>query len=227
MTTEECSVRTERADAWPVFRDLELSAVDVISIECGRGKDESLAVATARAAVVLQRAFSELMETAGITFVLAASEPITVPSRGKVAALNAERKKLWNSWDRDGVVLPPGRREEWNAASEEHAVRYAGYIECALEHLPQAVEITRTRDALLYTARAASVRDEILATLRSVVASSGRRDEMLRSSLRVQGGDILIIRGFGEFDDAVAGVEVFGKGRRVSDLARYVACRCH
>jgi hypothetical protein len=224
MTIHNCLVRTERADVWPSFGDLRLPAIDVVSIECRRTLNESLTAATAHAASVLKYAFSELQRTTRISFVLIGSKPLAVPSSRKVAALNAEREKLWNSWERDGVMLPVGRRVEWDAVVAENAVRYVGYIECSVEQLSEAIEVTRTRDALLWGVLDAPLENSQLTKLHSVVASSARRDEMLRSSLSISDGTILVMRGSGEFDDRAAVIEVFGAAHRVSLLARYAIC---
>jgi hypothetical protein len=99
------------------------------------------------------------------------------------------------------------------------AIPAQGAIELTLDGLPAALEVTRTRPAacvaFLPTVPAAE-RDAVVARLAD---ASGDSRERLRAAVAELREGMLVLRGYGWFDDRDAGAEAFGR----ADLVRTAA----
>ena len=183
----------------PLLRDVptDARAVDVLGVEAraggGRGSP-SAGVASAAAAVL--SAVSGLPAAASMRlFLIASSWPGRPPNR--LAAMMAQRNRLWRQWESDAVAVPRGRRHDFPVLRDDDKVQFAGWIDCGLDELGAAVEVTRTRPALCVLHPESDVWSRRVGEmLRGLGDRASDRGDLLRAFLPAAEDGAILLRGF-------------------------------
>ncbi|MFD1811771.1 hypothetical protein [Rhodococcus gannanensis] len=150
---------------------------------------------------------------------VAVSWPGTPPNR--LAATMAQRNRLWRQWESDAVVLPRGRRHDFPMGRDDGKVQFAGWIDCELEELGAAVEVTRTRPALcVLHPESDAWCGRIGDALRGLEECASDRGDLLRAFIPAAEDGAILLRGFGEFDDHVAGIDLYAGTGTIDAVAR-------
>lgn len=207
----------------PLLRDVptDVRAVDVLGVEAqagGRCGSHAAGVASAAAAVL--SAASGLPSAASMRlFLIASTWPATPPNR--LSELLAQRNRLWRQWESDAVALPRGRRHDFPVLRDDDKVQFAGWIDCGLDELGAAVEVTRTRPALCALHPESDAwRRRVGDMLRGLGDRSSDRGDLLRAFLPAAEDGVILLRGFGEFDDHIAGVDMYAGTRTIDAVER-------
>jgi hypothetical protein len=103
------------------------------------------------------------------------------------------------------------------------AIPAQGTIELTLDGLPAALEVTRTRPATCVAFLPTVPRGEQEAVVARLAEAGGDARERLRAAVAQLCEGMLVLRGYGWFDDRDAGAEAFGSADLVRAAAAPVA----
>jgi len=103
------------------------------------------------------------------------------------------------------------------------AIPAQGTIELTLDGLPAALEVTRTRPATCVAFLPTVPAGEREAVVARLAEASGDARERLRAAVAELRPGMLVLRGYGWFDDRDAGAEAFGSADLVRAAASSVA----
>lgn len=219
MTTRRLAIRRERVRDWPALAGYEIpSDLGVLSLELQRTPHEKLPEAVAEASGALRSGLDPVLGPGPYQlWLLCLGKPHRSSSR--VGAYHAERDKLWAAMEKTKTGLPQGRRIE---ARVQYGVDFgfAGSIEFELGDLPVALEVTRVENAVC-VATDPLVADPLTRWITPLLGSVNTEPPtLLTLMLEVFPNLTLVARGFGQFDDAVVGAEVFGPDSFLDALER-------
>jgi hypothetical protein len=209
MTTRRFFVRRERAVDWPMFEGSNLpEGMEVLSIEASRLVHEEIDDVVQEASDLLRIALERSMWThATGLWLLTIGSPISRKSRS--AALKALKRGVRGDLERDGLFVSaePDVETEINLTEEEFVL--TGNVEINPADLAVAIRITRIKSAIV-TITSKSASRFILDRVSSQLSDGAKRpDRLVPLAVPMIDSTTFLVRGFGEFDDVRAGVDVF------------------
>jgi hypothetical protein len=220
MTIERQTLKRERAADWPIFADLPLARnVYVLSVEIARQAQEPISLAVTHAAATVGSALSATFP--GISSILLLAIGRATPVTAKLAALKAERSRLWTNLEDNGGKLPDGSRVEARIEYGDKSFGYVGNIAITWTDFSNAIELTRTLNAVCIGGEPARLFFREIAE--SNPYSPLAKTALLRASVQQIGDDSFVVRGFGGFDDRIVGVEVFSTEQQADLLERNIS----
>lgn len=218
MSARRPRIRLERACDWPLFSDLALAPdVDVLSVEVSRPTQDTIPVAVADASAILRAALDPATTPCQYKLWLVVhARPVKPYNR--VGAYHARRDRLWGALQKCGLTVPEGHRTEVAIDCGTDLTGYAGSIAIDVIDLPVALEVTRRENAVCLGTDATSP-DPITSLIPSPsTLISTRRSTLLSMSVARIPDYLFVARAFGEFDDAVVGVDVIAQNPFVTAL---------
>ena len=131
------------------------------------------------------------------------------------------RNRLWAQWQRENVVLPHGMRHDFPLERSDDKLQFAGWIDCEIDELGVAVEVTRTHPALCVlhpdprSTEWLGLIADVLVRLGDPASDGG---DLLRGFIPALRQGAILLRGFGGFDDNVVGVDLYGQARTIDAI---------
>lgn len=220
MTTSRIVIRRDVVREWPIFAtESEVPvAVGVTSVEIRRQGNESVASAAVSAATALAGGMGQMLAVEqGTLWLLALGRPILRSNR--IAAHSAKRDRLWGALEKTGVVLPNGRRTEFQIGRSDDVVQFGGVVELTVTGLPLALEVTRCQNAICMGSAGQPLQmgwDGFLSSLDPLPEDS---TAFLRAALRQVSRSTFVARSYGQFDDVVVTSEVFAEDDILNPLS--------
>ncbi|MDH6680758.1 hypothetical protein M2284_004988 [Rhodococcus sp. LBL1] len=214
--SDRISLNRASAESVPVLADLvhRRPRVGVVGIEVRREGSQSIPAAVAVAANALSNADPSLLP--GRLVIVGVSQPLAPVNR--LGALMMKRESLWNRWQNDGTVLPPGDRHDFQLNRDDERLQFGGWLMTDTANLGAAVEVSRDRPAVCLLLPPEIGAADLERVIEGVRLASVDGNSMVRHFVPLVLEGAKLVRGFGSFDDRVVGTDVYADEHDLDDI---------